>query len=218
MAGGIYVIGAGPWDPDLLTVRAVKVLGEADVVAFGRLVNPTIVEMYAPRAKKVFLGHRREEHDNVVSLLIDEAAKGAMVAVLKNGDPTLFGRGHHICRRARDRGVRCEIVPGVPSVTAASALYGIALTDVDGPNSLCMVSYPNYEKVYDLAGAATLVIFMIGSRARDVAEKILDLFGDIEVHVCYRVSYPDGGCQVVQASQLPLMDVPQPYLVIVRRR
>ncbi len=217
MAGRIYVIGAGPWDPDLLTIRAVKILREANVVAFGRLVNPSIVEMYAPQAKKVFLGHKREEHDSSISALIDEAVGGAVVAVLKNGDPTLFGRGHHICRRARDRGVQCEVVPGVSSVTAASALYGVVLTDVGGPNSLCLVSYPNYEKLYDLAGADTIAIFMLGSRAGDVAEKILDLFGDIDVYVCHRVSYPGGGCEVVRVSQLPHIDLPNPCLVIVRR-
>ena len=93
----IYVVGAGPGDPKLLTLWAVEVLAKADVVAYGDLVPEEIVEKFAPQALRVKIGHKKADHDAAVKALIEEAARGKTVVVLKNGDPTIFGRGIQIC-------------------------------------------------------------------------------------------------------------------------
>jgi len=215
MPGKIYVVGAGPGDPELITVRAVRILSSADVVAYGELVNEEIVNRYAPRAVKVRIGHRREEHDRVVEELLAEASRGKNVVILKNGDPTIFGRAMHVCRTARNYGVECEIVPGVSSFVAAAAQFNIPLTDVEGPRTLCLATYPHLTSVEEIRGVDTLVVFMMSKHVEDLAKVILSKFGDVPVYVCQKVSYPEGSCELVRASELPSLKPTGPTLFII---
>lgn len=130
--GRIYVVGAGPGDPELLTLKAARLLREADVVFAGALVPDSILSM--ARGRVVRVGRlTSERHRELVEAAVREAEAGRTVVVLKNGDPVLFGRGLRICREAESRGVPCEVVPGVPSFTAAAARYRIPITEDGRP-------------------------------------------------------------------------------------
>ena len=97
----LYIVGVGPGDKELLTLKAVKILQRADVVAYGDLVPEEVVEEFAPQAERVKIGHRHKDHDEVVARLL-EVAREKNVVLLKNGDPTVFGRAHQICRMSQD--------------------------------------------------------------------------------------------------------------------
>ena len=141
----IYVVGAGPGDPKLLTLWAVEVLAKADVVAYGDLVPEEIVEKFAPQALRVKIGHKKADHDAAVKALIEEAARGKTVVVLKNGDPTIFGRGIQICKEASMHGVECHVIPGVSAFAAAAALYRLEITDGAELRHVALLSYPHFS-------------------------------------------------------------------------
>jgi len=214
----IYVVGAGPGDPSLLTIRAVELLRSATIVALGDLVNEEIVRFYAPHAKVVRLGHRREEHDKAILELIRLAKDGESVVILKNGDPTIFGRAFSICEMAFANGVECEIVPGVTSFSAASALYGVPLTEGCTSHTVALVSFPfvNSETLSKVS-ADTLVVFMMGDKRGELIEALKRIGRPIKsLYVCYRVSYPDGGCVRVNLEELGKGTWPRPTLFIVK--
>lgn len=214
----IYVVGAGPGDLKLLTIRAVELLKEADVVAFGELVPAEVVETYAPRAKRVKLGHRKAEHNEVVKKLIEEAARGYRVVVLKNGDPTLFGRGLWICREAEARGVPCEIVPGVSAYAAAAALYKIDLTDGEVLRHVALLSYPHVDsEVLKRVAADTIVVHMMGDRLSDLSKSIAEAcVKSVEVYFCYSVS-TGGECVKTTPEELTKFKGLRPAVVIIRK-
>jgi len=211
----LYVVGAGPGDPKLLTVRAVELLREADVVAYGDLV-PEEIAALAPNAVKVRIGHRREDHQKAVAALVEEA-RLKNVVVLKNGDPTVFGRGIEICREAARRGVTCEVVPGVSSFTAAAALYGVELTNGRDLRHVALLAYPHFgPDVLRQVRADTVVVFMMGNRLAEAAAAIKEACPAGEVHLCVNVSR-GGWCREVDVEKLPALQPQGPALLILRR-
>ncbi len=209
----IYVVGAGPGNPKLLTVWAVEVLREVDVVAHGDLVPEEVVELYAPNAKRVKIGSKRSEHDAAVEALIEEAKSGKKVAILKNGDPTLFGRGMQICRKAKAAGVPCYIIPGVSAFTAAAALHEVELTNGVDLRHVALLAYPHVDAdtVKSIA-ADTLVIYMMGSHFAQLGEVLRDC---VEIYLCHAVSM-GGGCIPTKPSQLWEYTNLRPAIVIAR--
>jgi uroporphyrin-III C-methyltransferase len=130
--GKVYVVGAGPGDPELITLKGFFLLLSADVVISASLVPRELLDLV--REKVVWEGRLTgETHREVVELAVRHAAEGKTVVVLKNGDPTLFGRGVALCREVEARGVPCEIIPGVSSFTAAAAKYKIPITEGGRP-------------------------------------------------------------------------------------
>lgn len=131
MSGVVYLVGAGPGAPDLLTLRAARLLAEADIVFHDALVHPDTIAL-AVRAEKIAVGKRCGRHSTAQKFinkrLVDAAATHAVVVRLKGGDPMLFGRAQEEIAALRTAGVRCEVVPGVTAALAASAELGIALT------------------------------------------------------------------------------------------
>ncbi|ABP50789.1 MULTISPECIES: SAM-dependent methyltransferase [Pyrobaculum] len=212
----IYVVGAGPGDPKLLTLWAVEVLAKADVVAYGDLVPEEIVEKFAPQALRVKIGHKKADHDAAVKALIEEAARGKTVVVLKNGDPTIFGRGIQICKEASMHGVECHVIPGVSAFAAAAALYRLEITDGAELRHVALLSYPHFSaEILASIKADTVVVYMMGDKIAEV----LDVAGKIcgpaaEVFICHSVSR-GGGC--VRLGANPLADVKKPVLIIIRR-
>jgi uroporphyrin-III C-methyltransferase len=132
VTGRVVLIGAGPGDPELITLKGAKALGEADVVVYDRLASPSLLEHCRPDAERVYVGkepgrdHLSQERIN--ALLIDGARRGLTVGRLKGGDPFVFGRGGEEVLACAAAGVPCEVIPGITSVVAAAAAAGIPLT------------------------------------------------------------------------------------------
>lgn len=130
--GRVMLVGAGPGDPELLTVRAVRALGRAQVVVHDRLVSDEVLALIPAGARRLYVGKRRSQHSvpqaEVDALLVALAREGLEVVRLKGGDPFVFGRGGEELLACRAAGVPCEVTPGVSAAVAASAAAGAPLT------------------------------------------------------------------------------------------
>ena len=133
MEGGrVYLVGAGPGDPGLMTVRGLEVLRGADVVVYDRLVNPALLDEAPPTALRLFAGKRAGRHclpqDQINARLIEQARLGRSVVRLKGGDPFVFGRGGEEALALAEAGIPFEVVPGVSAALAVPAYAGIPVT------------------------------------------------------------------------------------------
>ncbi len=178
MSGKVYLVGAGPGDPELLTVKAVRILGEADVVLHDDLVSRAIVKLAAPGALISNVGKRcgkkQVTQGQIQSLMVNYARRGLTVVRLKGGDPLIFGRAAEEMDALRASGIDYEIVPGVTAASSAAAAAGISLTDRRGASSLVFLSghpgseklrndWPNLESSRPGTQDATIVVYMPGS-------------------------------------------------------
>jgi uroporphyrin-III C-methyltransferase/precorrin-2 dehydrogenase/sirohydrochlorin ferrochelatase len=174
MTGFVSLVGAGPGDPDLLTLRAVDRLRSADLVLYDALVDRAALK-HAPQARWAYVGKRAGRHsieqETIERVMIRRARRGERVVRLKSGDPVVFGRGGEEALALAKAGVPCEIVPGVSSAVAAPALSGIPVTHRGLASAFVVVS-GHAEEAYgpvlrSLApGSATLVILMgVATRA-----------------------------------------------------
>jgi uroporphyrin-III C-methyltransferase len=130
-AGIVYIVGAGPGDPELITVRGRRMLRRSDVVVYDRLVHPALVRRARAGAERIFVGKtpgHGARQDAINALLIDRARRGFRVTRLKGGDPFVFGRGGEEAEALRAAHVRFEIVPGITSAVAVPAYAGIPVT------------------------------------------------------------------------------------------
>jgi uroporphyrin-III C-methyltransferase len=173
MAGKVFICGAGPGDPDLLTLRAIKLFETCDVALYDRLVNNNIIELIPDKCKKIYVGRDTGEpacHQNKTNdLMIEYAKKGDKVLRLKGGDPFIFGRGGEEAEYLREHNIQFEIVPGVTSPIASAAYAGIPLTHRQYSSSIAIVtghesgekgeSVVQWEK---LANAVDTIIIMMG--------------------------------------------------------
>jgi uroporphyrin-III C-methyltransferase len=143
MTGTVYLVGAGPGAPDLLTLRAARLLERADIVFYDALVHPDTIAL-APRAEKIAVGKRCGRHSTAQAFinkrLLDAAAKYAAVVRLKGGDPMLFGRAQEEITALEAAGVAYEVVPGITAALAASAALGTALTQRGSARSVALVT------------------------------------------------------------------------------
>jgi len=142
--GTVYLVGAGPGDPGLLTLRAVECLGRADLVLYDYLVNPAVLEHAAPGAELVCLGHhstgRVLSPDEINARMLDGARRGKTVVRLKGGDPSVFGRGADETGALREAGVPYEIVPGITAGLAAAAFCEIPITHHEDASAVAMIA------------------------------------------------------------------------------
>jgi uroporphyrin-III C-methyltransferase len=143
-SGKVYLVGAGPGDPGLMTVRGLQLLRDAQVVVYDQLVNPALLEEARHDARKIFVGKQAGRHsiaqNEINEVLINYALQGYQVVRLKGGDPFVFGRGGEEAEALADAGIPFEIVPGVSSAVAAPAYAGIPLTHRNFASSFAVVT------------------------------------------------------------------------------
>jgi uroporphyrin-III C-methyltransferase len=142
--GKVYLVGAGPGDPGLMTVRGLQLLRRADVIVYDQLVNPELLEETSPAARRIFVGKQAGRHsiaqNEINEVLINYALHGYQVVRLKGGDPFVFGRGGEEAEALADAGIPFEIVPGVSSAVAVPAYAGIPLTHRNYASSFAVVT------------------------------------------------------------------------------
>lgn len=182
-AGTIYLVGAGPGDPDLLTLRAARLIEHAELIVHDGLVSLAILEMASPCARLISVAKQRSKHtmpqEEINALLIREALSGRDVVRLKGGDPLIFGRGGEEAEAAHSAGVKIEIVPGISAANGAAATAQIALTHRDASSIVSFVAGQcKGLKDQDWSGLAgkgrTLVIYMGVKTAPQIAEKLIE--------------------------------------------
>jgi uroporphyrin-III C-methyltransferase len=185
-AGRVFLVGAGPGDPGLLTVKGVACLRIADTVFFDALVSPELLEMYCPQARRIGVrkrkGHWECTQAEINDLLVAHARRGEIVVRLKGGDPILFGRGSEEVRALHEAGIPFEVVSGVSSISAAPAYAGIAVTDRELASSVGIYSAHRRSGVeitdtewHRMAeGPDTLLILMGKTRIALVTSKLVE--------------------------------------------
>ncbi len=173
MKGKVYLLGAGPGDPELLTVRAHRILSEADVVLHDDLVGPGILALARSSAQVQNVGkrcgRRVTSQEEIHSRMVARAAEGKMVVRLKGGDPLVFGRAGEEMEALRRAGIEFEVVPGITAALGAAALARISLTDRRLASKLVFLSNhrcaektsPDWKDV--ISSDATVVIYMPGT-------------------------------------------------------
>ncbi len=181
--GIVYLVGAGPGDPDLLTLRALRLLEHADVIVHDRLVAQEILEYARRDAERVYVGKAKGAHartqDQINALLVGLARDGRRVVRLKGGDPFVFGRGGEEREYLIRHGVRAEVVPGITAASGCAAATGIPLTHRDCAQSAVLVTGHGRDGEPDLDWKAlarekqTIAVYMGASMAGRIAERLI---------------------------------------------
>ena len=189
-AGKVYIVGAGPGHPELLTIKGERLLRSADVVVYDRLVQEEVLALAKPSAERIYMGKPVAKHDSrqdeIHELLLNRAREGKMVVRLKGGDPFLFGRGGEEAEFLADHGVPFEVIPGVSSALAAPLSAGISLTHREMASSVTIVTGHEAKKEHsgldwDALGRQGTLVFLMGvSNVAVIAEKLIQSGKDPE--------------------------------------
>jgi uroporphyrin-III C-methyltransferase len=184
-SGKVYLVGAGPGDPKLLTVKAIELLKEADVVIYDRLVGEQILSLAPEKAEKIYVGKRTGDHEvpqnKITELIIEKAQAGGKIVRLKGGDPFVFGRGGEEAEALVEKGIEFEVVPGISSSIAAPIYAGIPLTHRDYAASVAIITghrAGDGEKPIEwvkIAEAVDTMVILMGVESLDgIARKLLE--------------------------------------------
>jgi uroporphyrin-III C-methyltransferase len=207
-SGRVYLVGAGPGSPDLITVRGLRLLRAADVVAYDALIHPTLLGEIRADAERVYVGKRgycvgSTLQETINDVLVNRARQGLTVVRLKGGDPCVFGRGGEEAEYLADHGVPFEIVPGVTTAVGACAAANIPLTHRDAGQAVALVTGHFDPDSADctldwsgLAGMSNLVVYMGLRHLGRIAAKLIA--GGMP---------PDTPAAVVEKATLPEMRV-----------
>ncbi|CAG9611678.1 Uroporphyrinogen-III C-methyltransferase [Bacillus rhizoplanae] len=182
--GKVYIVGAGPGDPDLISVKGVKCIQRADVILYDRLVNKELLSYAKPEADLIYCGKLPNYHtmkqETIHAFLVKYAKKGKIVTRLKGGDPFVFGRGGEEAEALVKHGIPFEVVPGITAGIAASAYAGIPVTHREASTSFAVVTGHRKEgaeeevKWENLAkGVDTLAVYMGVSNLSYICEQLL---------------------------------------------
>ena len=187
MTGRVVLVGAGPGDPDLITIKGAKALAEADVIVYDRLAAPELLRLAPGDTERIYVGKQPGGHamkqDQINAVLVEHAQLGRTVVRLKGGDPFVFGRGGEELLACAEAGVTCEVIPGVTSGVAAPAAAGIPVTHRGVARSFAVVTASTAGTAHepdavDLSRVATatdtLVVLMAAGRLADTCQALID--------------------------------------------
>jgi uroporphyrin-III C-methyltransferase len=232
----ISIVGAGPGDPELLTIKALKRIQEADIILHDALVSDEILNLAKPDVQRIYVGKIYQDGQNqtgrqewINQLIIDLSVKGQKIVRLKSGDPMIFGRGAEEIRFCIDNKLNYEVIPGVTSALGAASLYGIPLTE-RGKNSMVLFGTGHYSDgdfldldtfVSVLKSGSPVIIYMGLNKLIQLTRRLTDqsISPETSVQILSKVSQPDativegtlGTISQVIENQKP----PMPALVII---
>jgi uroporphyrin-III C-methyltransferase len=227
--GKVFLVGAGPGDPELLTLKALRVLQQANVVLYDSLVSGEVLGLISPNAEFVDVGKRAGlkllTQDEINSLLVANAAKHEVVVRLKGGDPLLFGRASEEIEALRKANVLYEIVPGISAAFGGAAATGISLTDRRAASQVLFTTFSRDDSVKSLGWRevtrdTTLAIYMPGTDYAEVATRLMDagLSADTPCAVISQATRADQQvCWTSVGALFEEQKLPAPALMIVGR-
>ncbi len=230
MTGKVYIVGGGPGDPELITLKAIKIIKEADVILYDRLAPRELLE-YAPKeCERIYVGKERGRHtytqEEINRLMLEKAKQGKKVVRLKGGDPYIFGRGEEECIYLMENGVECEVVPGISSILAASVYSGIPLTNRWISSSFAVVTGQEAEekdrkrvRIADIAANVDTLVILMGTKMLpsivDELRKVLD--GDTPLAIVINASKPNQRTIITRLADAEKQygDIEPPAVIIV---
>jgi uroporphyrin-III C-methyltransferase len=189
----VVLVGGGPGDPDLITVKGARALGEADVVVYDRLAAPELLTLAPADTERIYVGKQPGGHamkqEQINDVLVERARRGQTVVRLKGGDPFVFGRGGEEMLACAEAGVTCEVIPGITSAVAAPAVAGIPVTHRGVARSLAIVTASTAGTAHepdavDLSRIATatdtLVLLMAAGRLAETCQALIEAGRDAD--------------------------------------
>jgi uroporphyrin-III C-methyltransferase len=223
MKGKVILVGAGPGDPELITVKGLKALRQADVVVYDRLVSPSLLNECKPGCERIYVGKgygEAEIQEEINELLVRKAWEGKTVVRLKGGDPYVFGRGEEECIYVMEMGIDCEVIPGVSSVTSGPLLAGIplagrlsepAFTAFTATRAGGGLIEPEY-----VPSRGNVVVVMGASKLKELSDILLARRSpDERVAIIRNASLPDMEVVVTTLAQLRNLESVKPPALIV---
>jgi len=224
----VYLVGAGPGHPDLLTVKAARLLDTADVVVHDRLVDPRVLDLIAPWAEVIDVGKRpggpADAQDRIHRVLVAAAGRADTVVRLKGGDPFVFGRGGEEAEALRRAGVDVKVVPGITSAIAGPAAAGIPVTMRGHASGFTVITGhqdPTADRPIDWEAAArlgtTLVVLMGASRVAHIADQLMagGLAADTPVAAIESATTPHQRVKRTTLGELPGLPVLAPAVLVI---
>ena len=173
--GTVTLVGFGPGDPDLLTVKAVKKLETADIIFHDALIDPDYLQNFT--AEKVDVGkrcgHHRAEQNEINQLMLEAALQGKTVVRLKGGDPMIFAHANEEIVFLEERGIHTEVVPGITTASAMAASLKVSLTHRGMSSSVALIN--GHSQVPQVSDAGTLVYYMGAAHLQQIARNLLDI-------------------------------------------